>query len=1038
MIGALNTRIDPKLAVVPTIQRADNVYRTRTGEWAKRHGYTILPNAFESAQGYTIDSIRKLAARGSELVVFDTRRMWSWSPTLQKFLDLSSAFGSGLNTWPDQTVCTHELLRYDSDPPVDPFEQPVFGLRDVAFGGGCILNAWQHIENDAISSHIFFSAVSSDGQFRRIPTGASAGGVVKETRPKVAFAGGWFLIFFVVEGGGASTLKVTGYNPTTNSTRAVTNVATDLRDVSLGQPHYDIQVRSDDSNKVVVAYRSNTPNVKALEWDGTTNTQTIATATVVAADDAAGGIGWIDTTVGGVAAGLRLLTAVNSATGVVRRRLSTTTLAQLGIVTVQASPGDVSACTGVYNGTDDIVCWEVQHATDFERIFVRYAYVSGAGVTDFRFLVRNGGLASKAFFVTPTGAAGPTAYVLLRNTWEAQGSYFLASLRAASGTTFFETDSIPSCVAKILEGKAEFGAGSRNALSSVAQATATKVVFALAEILDVVKTAALETTLLRPLDCLVEFSGRMPEPVQFSTQLFAPGSMPRIYGGNKVREVGWQTDPTKLTLTAFGVGTGALSAGSYQYTHCFVYKDDEGRVWRSGPGLVRSVTVVNTGSVTIDRKNPFWHSHVSGTLKSGGVSWVEIYRTVANGTVFFRLPFSPVNEDLGITATADVTSHDDIIADADLILNPQLYASSGELFNESPPPCIGAVVQGDRIVVIDAEKPTSVAASKEFQPGQGTGWHADLKVEVEGDGPNTALALIEGRIIVFKRQAIYMLSGDWPDANGIGSLPLVQKIATGWGTVEPESVCQVTDGVWFKDPAKGLCFISRGLEITQPGKAVQLYDGNDIVAATIVEQFEQVRFLTASGNSPQFDYFEKQWMTFFGTTGISQPRTAAAVAGGIYYISAANRVYFYDTTSFADNGSLIFADLIMRLSFAGMSGIQRIDRLVLMGDMIDTGGGMTIRLTDDYGGASGRVDKFVAQNQLSNQRDPAAAVPGTFALEVRPKNPRSATLALQVFWPNSFLLSGLLTAGVRLSGISAEVGFRATPGLRKLHPKMRI
>jgi hypothetical protein len=127
----------------------------------------------------------------------------------------------------------------------------------------------------------------------------------------------------------------------------------------------------------------------------------------------------------------------------------------------------------------------------------------------------------------------------------------------------------------------------------------------------------------------------------------------------------------------------------------------------------------------------------------------------------------------------------------------------------------------------------------------------------------------------------------------------------------------------------------------------------------------------------------------------------------------------------------------MRLSFAGIAGIQQIRRLILTGEMTDTSGGMTVRLTDDFGGAANRSERNIPQLKFSNQKDDLIALPGAFTLEVRPKNSKTRSVQLQMFWPNLFSGTALTTAGVRLSAVSAEVGIKDGGGLRRLSPKMR-
>lgn len=1014
LTGPLNTRIDPRLASLPLIQRADNLYRARTGEWTKRHGFTVLPTTYSSPFGNVIDRVRKLAAREDELMVVDTKRFWSWSNDKQTFFDLSRGAGA-----PDQTVVTHEIQRFDDNPPAFTSlpVQPAATESDMASGANCLLTAWAQIVSTVppTTHEVYLSVLESDtGQFRLSPTAADQfAGVGAQRDPRCVFAAGYFLVFLVIEGAATSTLRVFGFRPSDGNIRPAVDVATDVIGTGTGTVIYDVYVRP-DNGRVLVAYRSSASTLKALEWSGTTNSPSIAAVTVVASDVAGGALGWIDSEVASVTSP-RLATAVNSAVGVVRRILNGTTLAETSSTTIEASPGDVSAITGIFNSADvdDTIFWQVEHATDVERTAVKYGRSSTPTVVDF---ARVGALASKAFRITPTGATVPATYVLIRQPWKNQGMYLLAS-----GTQFvggFEATDRASTIARILRGRTPHTPARRGALTSVSRLSTTRIGMAGLATFDAAFAAAGDTLFSRPIGILVEFSGGIPEPVALGGQTFFPGSLPRFYGGRVVAEMGFQVDPTSFVSITVGAG-GSLSAGVYQYTQVFCHQDNEGRVWRSGPGPVFSVTAALNDAALATFKRPM----VFGV---GRFSWVEIYRTRVNGTQFFRVPLnSAANVGLNLVVTQAVV---DNFADTDLERNFPLYVDGGELFNSPPPPCLGAVAQGSRIVVIDAENPTRIAASKEMQPGQGTGWHADLQVDIQSDGPNTALALVEGRVVVFKRQAVYLITGDWPDANGQGPLPTIQKIATGFGTAEPESVCQSTDGVWFKDPKKGICFLDRGLQITQLGKPVQSDDANDIVAATIAEEFEQIRFLTANGRSPVYDYLEKQWSTFFGT-GALIDRTAAAVVDGLYYIARANRVYFYDTAQFGDDGAAVTADLVMRLTFDGLEGIQRIYRITLFGQVTALTS-FTARLTDDHGDTTIQEVKNVSEGvQLSNQNDPLTVLPGSFSLTLRPRNQRTTSVQLQLSWPQD---GTTINAGVRLSAVAVEVGFRDIPNLRRL------
>jgi hypothetical protein len=988
LVGGQNSRIAPQLLQAPQVTAATNLYRARTAEWAKRFGFHYLAAKYVlrggTASANTPQKARALGGRAGNPVMLDKARWWEYQPSVTGWQEISRAFAEDVDT----RQVTHDL---NIIPGFDGFSRAL--NCDAASGGGYTCIVWEssiQLTNVAIISE-------ATGQLVLSEMG------VNGKRPKVVHSENHFSVFGMTENGGGtpSVISCTRYstNGTNGPTRVSlnTSVVTDAMSTSVGNPWFDVQLRS--TGNVLVAYRSSAPSVKAIEWDPTTNTASIAAATVVAGDLASAALGWVYNAadVGGT---LRLLTAVNGATGVVERELNGATLVQSASTTILASPGDVASITGYRNGTDTYALWELRNA-DTTLTSVVEGHTTGPTNKPFMGI---GCLQSKPFQVDGAGW-----YVTVSHPWDLQPGYYVVPIRATASAT----DRAPAGVAAaILPGAGVSLPETRNSLSHVPGVAASTTRFAMPvlRIYDFYSSATVLNLLRRPAIATLDFDGTCPKPVSYSRTMVAPGSVCRSWAGDLIGHCGFLLPPEKATATVIaGAGMGT---GVYRWKACWTVQDGEGRTSRSAssPEVIATTTGGNN-QVTVVVKQNFLNAYFS--IKNGKDAKVEFYRTKVNGTQFFRLPSTAAL--ITMDSSAQTLSVTDAVTDADLETNVPLYTDGGELFNEAPGPCIAMAAVGLRLVGIPTEDRTSVIASKEIMPGFGAGWHPDLRVPVVSDGDNYAVAAMENRTIVFKRQAIYILTGDWPNALGQGSLPIAQRVAKGFGTVEPESVCESQDGVWFKDPSKGKCLLTRGLDVVQLGKPVQGSDGSNVVGVEAAEDDEQVRVHTSGSTVLVYDHLEKQWSTW--SMGGGTP-SCTAVVGGVYYFGTTDgRVGFYNTASFQDNlGGLGDYEALLELRFdlAGKEGVQRLYRLHLLGarqaDVTLLG-----RFSNDYGVGTEKAG-LVSTNTN-----------GTFIAEFRPEVQRATTHVFRARFTSS-------DEGLRFAAIALEYGLRDQPGLRRLPP----
>jgi len=154
------------------------------------------------------------------------------------------------------------------------------------------------------------------------------------------------------------------------------------------------------------------------------------------------------------------------------------------------------------------------------------------------------------------------------------------------------------------------------------------------------------------------------------------GGLPLYYDGAALTEDGFHVGPEGVLVAMAGSG-GALSAGAYSYVWVYEWTDARGRRHQSAPSPAAQAVAVDSDTAALSV--PLYH----GTRKRG-VRLVG-YRTVANGTIHYRLTpgagvfVQPDN------LTADAVAYLDGQADEDILDNETLYTAGGELPHLAPP-----------------------------------------------------------------------------------------------------------------------------------------------------------------------------------------------------------------------------------------------------------------------------------------------------------------------------------------------------------------
>lgn len=301
------------------------------------------------------------------------------------------------------------------------------------------------------------------------------------------------------------------------------------------------------------------------------------------------------------------------------------------------------------------------------------------------------------------------------------------------------------------------------------------------------------------------------------------GGIVQSYDGLAAQEFGFFDTPSIALET--NAASGDVDAGIHNYVVVFETKDSKGRSHFSRCSRVCSVVndagdsvdiQITAPSVTNHKRN---HVSFTGTdLSNGAVA--RIYRTVAGGTQYHLL--ASVRADGGASAHNTLT-YSDTTADADLESNPLLYRQPG-----TPATALDRyhAVAGryvmrwkDRVFFF---RGNTIFYSSFAVDGEAPWFNPAYRIVVDdGVGPITGLSQMDGILVVFKRNAVYLVDGDGPPENGGSGAEFSppRRVMGEYGCVDPRTIITTPKGIMFRS-SRGIELLNRSLQVDFIGQRV--------------------------------------------------------------------------------------------------------------------------------------------------------------------------------------------------------------------------
>lgn len=524
-----------------------------------------------------------------------------------------------------------------------------------------------------------------------------------------------------------------------------------------------------------------------------------------------------------------------------------------------------------------------------------------------------------------------------------------------------------------------------------------------------------------------DLSPQQAATAEIGGALHMAGGFLWMYDGSRPVEHNFHLWPDDLAVTTATSG-GSLAAQQYFYQATYEWTDASGNIHRSAPSIPISITT--TGSASANTVNV---PTLRLTYKTADKVRICLYRWSAAQQSFYQVTSvsSPTLND----TTSDSVAIVDTLADASIIGNALIYTTGGVVENIAYPAVAALTLYRSRLFVLGAEDRNLLWYSKQVieatpvEPSDLFTYFVPPTTGAQGStGALSCLAPMDDKLIMYKANSIYFMSGQGPDnlgANSDYSDPLF--ITSTVGSASAQSIVLTPLGLLF-DSSKGKWLLGRDLSTSYIGADVEAFNGIVVTSAVSVPATNQLRVTLSTGDMLQYDYYVKQWNTpnniqAISSTLFQNTHTYLTIAGGV----------FQETPGMYTIGStpVLMSLTTGWLNLGGLQGFERAYALFLLAKYI-TPHTIAVSFAYDYNPSPSQT-VIISPDNYSGPfgSDPAYGQSQTFGgmsnveqWEVYLKRQKCQAVQItvqEVYDPSLGVAPG---AGFTLSGLNLEIGIK--------------
>lgn len=440
------------------------------------------------------------------------------------------------------------------------------------------------------------------------------------------------------------------------------------------------------------------------------------------------------------------------------------------------------------------------------------------------------------------------------------------------------------------------------------------------------------------------------EAAELGGNLHVGGGFMSMYDSQQIVELNYHVYPENVSA-AVNNSTGSLAAGTYLYQVIFVWTDAKGQDHRSAPCVAVSATTTG-GSSTVTLTIP--------TLRLTSKTDIicEVYRTTDTG----RLPFKIGKVDNSTSADSVSFADAGEINDTDLIAKESLYTNGGIIENIPPPASLVLTTYKNRLVCVSSENPKKLIYSKKRAPLGPVEFSDVFSIVLNKARRITALSEFDQKLIIFEPNKIFYITGNGPTSTGSNNDFSPPQMVTGdVGCSNTNSLVLMPLGLMFQSN-KGIYLLNRALETVYIGAEVEQYNSLTITSAELIQNENQIRYLTSDGRCLIYDYFYGKWSTWTNHEG--NGATIWNATGDYVYLRTDGRIFQQSATSYKDDNDPIEMSITTGwVKTNGIQGFQRVRRAFVLGDFKSTHT-LQLEIGHDYQDYFNELHKFDYMSDL--------------------------------------------------------------------------
>lgn len=639
--------------------------------------------------------------------------------------------------------------------------------------------------------------------------------------------------------------------------------------------------------------------------------------------------------------------------------------------------------------------------------------LTGSTVGTASTLIRSVGLASKAFvaedgicymLVVYGGTYQPT-YFLINST-----GALLAKVAYTNGVNYLNDQILPSVTS--LNSKYYTSYLIKDLLQSVSKEVNT----AIPNIYTQTGVNILE------LDVL----SNIASSAEIANTLNITGGFLQMYDGVKPVEQNFHVWPEDITATADAT-VSTITAQLYNYAVCYEWTDAQGNLHRSAPSVPVSFTPVANTSIKLQIP----------TLRLTNKTNVRImiYRWSTAQPVFYQV--NPIPNATSNDTTVDTITYIDSKADSAILGNTILYTTGGVIEDTGAPSFNHVALYKSRLFGIDAEDPNTLWFSKQVISGTPVEMSNLLTVYVApttgaqgSSGPCTALSAMDDKLIIFKRDSIYYVSGTGPDNTGANNdFTDAVFISSTAGCDNKRSIVMTPNGLMFQSD-KGIWMLQRNLATSYIGAAVEAYNNDPVVSALNIPGTNQVRFTLESGTTLMYDYYYDQWGVFKGFSA-----NTSCLLNNLHTVLASTGRILQETPNLYldDSAPVLLSFTSAWLKLTDLQGFQRAYSFNLLGNFL-TPHKLNVNISYDYASLPQQTT-IITPNNFSGAYGSASLYGGgspyggpnnveQWRIFFNTQKCQAIQISISEIYDGSYSVPA--GAGLTMSGINLVVGAKST------------